>query len=335
MFHGLSRFLRRVPHERVACLVLLGVLLTGCGSKPDPASEQSREVRVPVALLLEHEIKGDVFGRTIKSPTGVVIDRRGGIFLADTGNDRVIWFNSDFTPLRDIGGRGNVSGLFDEPQYLTVDEDLNLWVSDAGNRRLCQYSDRLEYINETDLRDEEASLRFGRPSGVAVTDFGEVWVCDYVNDQIAVLDNFGRIDRIVGGFGYTGGQVKKPAKVFSDRNDDLYVCDAGNQRIVVYDENGGFIREVTHPAFMEPRGAAFDRHDRLWVLDSRSALIYNYSTTGHFLSTVGPNVAGTDRPIKTPSDLGFTPAGHLVISDTGNNRLLICRILYDDLAPEE
>jgi len=252
------------------------------------------------------------------------------LFLVDSGSNRVIWFNADLVALRSIEGATSRRGLFDEPRSVTIDEDLNLWVADAGNRRLVQYSERMEFIDEIDLHDDNDPLRFGHPDGIAVSKFGETYVVDSDNDRIAVLNTFGEIDRFVGDFGYPGGSLDDPAGMTIDRHDHLYVCDAGNHRVMLYDDSGGIIREITHETLVEPGAVAIDRSGRVWVLDRITPLIHCFSADGELVSTVGPMISGVADALRRPSGLAFTIEGHLAISDTGNDRLLICRIMYDD-----
>jgi DNA-binding beta-propeller fold protein YncE len=334
MPHSLSRFLNRESRCRLAALVVLPALIWGCGGRTQPAEEQPANRSIPVALILEKEIRGRVLGQSIKAPTGVTVDRRGTLFLVDGGSHRVIWFNADLVALRSIEGATSRSGLFDDPRAVTVDEDLNVWVTDAGNRRLVQYSEYLEFIDEIDLHDDNDPLRFGHPDGIAVSRFGEIYVTDSDNDRIAVLNTFGEIDRFVGDFGHPGGNLREPAGMTIDRHDHLYVCDAGNDRVMLYDDRGGIIREITHETLTEPCAAAIDRSGRVWVLDRLTALIHCFSTDGELVSTVGPMISGVVSALRRPSDMAFTTEGHLAISDTGNDRLLICRIMYDETPSE-
>lgn len=330
MSHFLSRFLNRYNKCGLTALVVLPILICGCGGHPQPANEQSVIRSIPVALILEKEIRGRILGQSIKAPTGLAVDRRGTLFLVDSGSNRVVWFNADLVALRSIEGATTRGRLFDEPRSVTVDEDLNLWVADAGNRRLVQYSERLEFIDEIDLHDDNDPLSFGHPDGIAVSKFGEIYVVDSDNDRIAVLNTFGEIDRFLGDFGYPGGNLDEPAGITIDRHDHLYVCDAGNHRVMLYDDRGGIIREITHETLDEPGSVAIDRGGRLWVLDRVTSLIHCFSADGELMATIGPMISGVADALRHPSDVAFTTEGHLAISDTGNDRLLICRIMYED-----
>ena len=308
---------------------VLAVFSSSCGHPSRPGS-QVLEVPAPLTVVVDSEIKGDILGQTIKSPVGLAVDRRGILYVVDSGNNRLISFDRYFAPVRDIGGYGSQPGQFDRPAYVTVDNDLSLLVSDVGNRRISRHDSKLNYVGEIDLRDDEDPLKFGQPSGVGLTEYGEVWMCDRENNRLAVFDNIGRFDRFVGEFGYSGGELRVPEKIVADPEGAFHVCDAGNSRIAIYDEFGNFLREVLESSFEYPRALAFDKHGIAWVLDGVTGRLFCIDGAGHSRLSVGPLIPGCSEPLNDPSDLVFTGDGRLVISDTGNHRLLVCRVVRED-----
>jgi hypothetical protein len=43
---------------------------------------------------------------------------------------------------------------------------------------------------------------------------------------------------------------------------------------------------------------------------------------------VGPGITGSSVALNHPADVAVLSSGRLAIADSGNNRLLICRIIY-------
>jgi len=328
MCYGLSRSLSRLLTINIALVASASLLfLDACGGKPKPGREVIETSAVPVALVLDKEISGQILGQTLKAPASLAVDRRGAFYAIDAGNNRVIWFNRSLVPVRDYGGQGSAMGRFAEPRYLTVDADQNVWVSDFGRRRLVQCSEQLEFIGEIDLRDDADPLRLGRPGGVLVTGFGEIWVVDTDNDRIAVLDPLGQIDHFMGDFGYPGGPIRQATKLTSDGQDFIYVCDAGNRRIMVYDDRGGVVRKLDHPVLQSPHALAVDPFQRTWILERDSGKLHCFSREGEYLATVGPIVTGAAQPLSRPADLVFLLDGRVVVADTGHDRMLVCRLM--------
>ena len=177
-----------------------------CGSARKKDTGPELPSKLPLAVFLDKEISGTILGEELREPFGLAVDHRGSLYVTDAGNNRIIRFDPDLKPRLEIGGYGRQPGLFDQPNFIVVDNNLNLLVSDAGNQRLTRYDSRLNYVDEINLVDDEALLKYGISSGMAVTDYGEVWMSDRQNNRIAVFDNAGRFDRFIGDFGYSGGQ---------------------------------------------------------------------------------------------------------------------------------
>ncbi|UCD63681.1 MAG: NHL repeat-containing protein [Candidatus Zixiibacteriota bacterium] len=291
--------------------------------------QPDRTVKAPVMLLVEKEISGVVLNNRLRQPRGLAVTRTDKVFLTDAGNDRLVQFSGDLTPVRDFGGFGGQAGLLDRPTFITVDNDLNLMVSDENNRRVSRYNAGLNFVDDISFYDDEDPLKFGYPSGIAVTGYGEVWVADRDRNRIAVFSNVGRFDRFLGDYGYAGGQLSTPEKICRDRSGEFVVCDAGNSRLVIYDGYGNFVGELTYDGWEYPVAAAIGR-DFIWVVDRAAGEISCLDPRDNLVLRSGPGLPGTDIALKQPSDIAVLSPEKLLIADTGNNRLLVCRIVYDE-----
>lgn len=310
---------------RLAISLASLLAVVGCAGGPKLA-EKTAAPQDPNALTLDKIISGSIFGRLLKTPDALVVDRRGSVYLLDTGNKRVVWFNQELAPVRDFAGQGSETGRLSEPRGLCVDPVDNVWISDCGGKRLIQCNSQLEYAAELEFRDESDEFQLGRPGSLAVTTFGELWVADLDNHRIAVLDQVGQISQLVGDAGSPGGQMYRISKVITDSHDRIYVCDRGNQRVVVYDDRGGLVLEIKHAVLLDPVSIALDPDEHIWVLEQDSGKLHCFNKDGRYLSSMGPLVSGADQPLGRPSDLGFLPDGRLVIVDTGHDRLMVCRV---------
>lgn len=316
----------KIVYLRVFSLLFF-LLLFSCKSYNNEISE-NQITQIPQALILEKIISGNILGDILRNPVGLAIDSRGVMYCVDEGNKRVIQFGSDLVPLREFGGPGAAPGLLGKPSFITVDNDLNLIISDEGNQRLSRYNSKLNFVDESPFYDSEDLLKFGYPSGVGITNYGEVWVADYQQNRVAVFDNVGNFDKFVGDFGYTGQQLKNPRKIITDKKKRFIVCDAGNSRLVIYDEYGNFSKAVDNGEFVSP-SAAFAAADGIWVLDSKTGMLFFLNNKYESIFSAGPIIPGDEKKLNSPSDIIILPDKKVVISDSGNDRLLVCRVIYN------
>ncbi len=308
--------------------LLAALLLLSCGGPSGDTRQEAPDSPVPVAVMVERVISGAVLGISLQNPVGLAADANGNIYLSDAGNNRVIRFDSILTARQEVGGQGRQTGLLNNPSYLCVDNSLNIVVSEEGNRRVSRFNTNLNFVDVTDFYNFEDHTEFGYPSGLAVTDFGEMWVADREKNRLVVFDRTAKFDRYVGDFGHSGGQLSDPTKLLIDESGDIIACDAGNHRLVLYDEYGNYLGSVRHRNITFPVAAAQYR-GRLWVLDGESGTLYNIDFDGNLVFSAGPLLPGSDLALKYPSDIIALPGDRLLISDSGNNRLVLCKAIYD------
>lgn len=305
-----------------AVLALFAQVLS-CGTPG--AGEEIAPAEAPIGLLIEQEISGEILNQPLRSPYGLSVGEENEVYCVDRGNNRLIKFNRDLTPIRDAGGAGSAAGLLNRPGYVAVDNQLNVYVADEGNQRIVRFNSNLLFVDAVEFYDPEEPLRFGEPSGVGVNIHGEMWVADRQRNQIAVYTTTGAFDRFIADFGYQGGQVKSPQEIRVDRNGQYHVCDAGNGRVVVYDQYGSVVRTIANSAFDRPVSTA-PLPGASWILDGEGRVFF-CDLDGAILFVAGPLIPGSDTPLREPSDIVLLPNGRLLIADTGNNRLLVCRAI--------
>ena len=162
------------------------------------------------------------------SPGGVAIDASGNLFVADSGNNRVIEIDAP------LAGTQNAARVFGQagdftlskcnrgsslpgvstlcaPAGLMLDVIGNLWVADANNNRVLEYAAPFS-------SDTAATMVIGQGDAGNFTTSG----CD---GGIAIGDLFG----------LGADSLCAPAAVALDANIDLYVADTQNNRAMVYD----------------------------------------------------------------------------------------------------
>ncbi|MDG2054214.1 MAG: NHL repeat-containing protein [Phycisphaerales bacterium] len=116
--------------------------------------------------------------------------------------------------------------------------------------------------------------------------------------------------------------VGNPSAIVADGDQRIYIADADRHQIIVLDAWGAPLAVWGGPEeLFEPAGLAIDeQRGVLYVADTGQHRIARYSLDGQLQGYwQGPK----ELPLKRPAGLAVAADGQLVVSDTGNHRLLI------------
>ena len=132
--------LRRV----VACLAVIAMTLSLTVNAMEPYNNYTYDSDEnlwlePQAYYADHIILGSELGiGDFEKPSDVFVAEDGRIYIADTGNNRIVILKSDGTPDREIKSFQN-NGKQDSllsPQGIFVTEDNTLYIADTENKRI-------------------------------------------------------------------------------------------------------------------------------------------------------------------------------------------------------
>jgi sugar lactone lactonase YvrE len=272
-------------------------------------------------------------------PTAAIVDPNGNLWVADTGNNRVLvynypWFSYDNqahqyvarTAANRVFGQpdftagntcsGGTTGLCG-PRGIAVDSNATVYISDSGNNRI------VHHINP---------------------------LADSIGDRVYGQSDFNGTQCNAGGV--SADSLCDPRSLAINAEGDLFVTDRGNNRVLVYDQvlpNAGGADHVfgqdgsmTSTAcasgdggLCHPGGLALDRGGNLLVADTDNNRVTEYNapftgtkadriigqpdTTTNTCNTGG--VSGTS--LCQPADVAAAVFGEAVfVADAGNNRVL-------------
>lgn len=166
-------------------------------------------------------------GGEFNHPIGITISDADKVYVADTFNDRIEKFELDGTFLTEFGESGSTRGKMTRPVGVAVDHD-NVYVSDNGNSRVLRFSKDGTYLDSLD--------GFNAPTGIAVDDFGNLYVANSYDHDIVVLSPSDGEWVSWLGEGFRGpdvGSYDTPTGVAVDEHANVYVADTNNKRIQV------------------------------------------------------------------------------------------------------
>ena len=250
---------------------------------------------------------------SLYSPSGVMIDGMGNLYIADALNHRV----------RKVATSGIITTV-------------------AGNGT----------VNYGGDGGPATTASLYNPVGVAFDGTGNFYIADQQNHRIRKVATSGIITTVAGNglftYGGDGGaataaNLANPSGVAVDGTGNLYIADALNQRIRKVATNGiittvagngtiGFSGDggtATAASLNNPVGIAVDAAGNLYIADSQNNRIRQVTTSG-IISTVagtGTTGYGGDGGAATAASFNYTAGvaldgnGNLYIADQGNHRI--------------
>ncbi len=251
------------------------------------------------------------------SPSGLAVDARGDVFVADTDNHRVRRIDATSGVITTVVGTG-ASGYSGDGEAAT---STTLW----------------------------------SPLGVALDANGNLFVADTENQRLRRIDAATGLTTTVagdGGWGFAGdggpaadAQMRSPYGVAVDHAGHVYVADTFNHRLRRVDATTGLIATVagvgiagtsrdggaaTSAPLATPYGLATDALGNLLVvdtymfrlrrIDAATGVISTLAGTGTY-GSAGDGGPATEAQLASPRGVAVDPAGNLYIADGDNHRV--------------
>jgi uncharacterized protein (TIGR03437 family) len=179
------------------------------------------------------------------SPTAVVVDSSGNLFIADAGNS-VIREVTGTTIYTVVGGAATVLQL-NHPAGLAMDASGALYIADTANRRVVKFAGGVAtpFAGNGSTQfsgDNGPAVKAGinDPAGVAVDTAGNVYITDTFNNRIRRVTPDGIITTVAGnGHAFYNGDggpainatLNFPRALVADAAGNVYVSDTGNSVI--------------------------------------------------------------------------------------------------------
>lgn len=187
---------------------------------------------------------------SVAAPTVSVFDGTTGRLLDTWGADRFIM-----------------------PHGLTVDHEGNLWLTDVGLHQVFKCTPEgktLLALGEARVPGKDHT-HFNLPTDVAVLADGSFYVSDgYKNTRVMKFSAEGKFEFEWGAKGKGTGEFNLPHGIAVDAQGRVIVCDRENERLQVFDAQGGFLHEWRGPQIGKPYGVEMGPNGHLFVIDGGS-----------------------------------------------------------------
>ncbi len=307
---------------------------------------------------------GPAVSAQLNRPFLIAVDISGNLYIADYGNNRIRQVAAGV--ITTVAGNGTsgfsgdtgsaVTAQLHFPWSVALDSSANLYVADLPNNRIRRISASgvINTVAGTGTAGfsgdagSASAAQLNQPSSVAADASGNLYIADSANNRVRKISSSGIISTVAGngtaGFAgdngpATNAQLNQPLGVAVDSSGNLYIADAGNNRIrkvtgttiATYAGNGnpGFGGDGGSPATAQlnnPMAVSLDTSGNLYIADSGNNRIRKI--TGSTISTVagngnpgyaGDGAAATAAQLNAPSGVAAGANGVVYVADTVNN----------------
>jgi DNA-binding beta-propeller fold protein YncE len=223
---------------------------------------------------------------------GLGFDSKGKIYAADQAVGAIFIFDPENKDKVELIGNGKQAN-FAMIVGVALDDNDRLFVSDAKMHRVLAFNDKHE---------QEASIGMDvlvRPGGIAIDRENRfLYVADTGQDIVDVFDaDTFKLLRHLGKPSKKHDQTEPgtfslPECVAVDNDGNVYVTDTFNNRVEIFDADGGFIsmfgKNGDGPADLQrPKGIAIDGDGHIWVVDDGQDKVKVFNNQGRLLIYMG------------------------------------------------
>lgn len=161
------------------------------------------------------------------------------------------------------GSTGTTQGKFNFPNGIAIDSAGNVYVVDTNNHRVQKFDSAGNFL-----------LMWGK--GVKTGFAGGFEICTADDNA-----NNDPINCAIGREGFATGQMHNPAGIAIDSNDNIYIADRVNDRIIKYSNVGAYL--ATYNQIIDnPVAIAIDSNDNIYIAESNQARIVKFNSSGVF-----------------------------------------------------
>ncbi len=254
--------------------------------------------------------------RQLSTPYDVAVDRKGVVFLLESGARTISIFSPRGEFLREIAGKGG----WKDPSAIAIGSSGSIFLADGVGSRV------LEIDLSGKVKREYVVGGNARVTGVSV--LGDAVYCvDNRNHRVAVFRKPGVPPEFWGKRGEGPGQFQSPFRIAVDSSGRVFVTDVLNARVQWFTAFGRHLGTLKRFGAAEgkifrPTGIALDLRGRIWIGDSYTGLVQLFGEGGEFAKTL----RAKGRPVVFGDPVGLAVApGGIWVADQRENRLVLFR----------
>ncbi|MER2600595.1 MAG: PA14 domain-containing protein [Caldilineales bacterium] len=241
----------------------------------------------------------------LATPRGVALDAGGAVYVADTGNARLVRLDADGQLVLAWGEAGEGPQQFSELADLAVEADGHVLALDAVGQRISRWTPTGDFV--TGFGE---ALTFYRPRGLGLSPAGQIVVADTGGVRVVLLEADGVLQTQWGG---TESEVarQQPTDAAAAATGDLYFVEAESGTVTHITPDGALQRwagpasagtiEGPHLALLPDGGVLVTDPEgrRVLLFDAAGVPLGQFGLDAGLLKPVGiAAVSGTDGSVR-------------------------------------
>ena len=286
---------------------------------------------------------GGTSPNSLNQPKGLALDSGGNLYVADTGNNRVLFFPAGQTTATRVYAQGidftsttpNLGGIsastLNQPTDISIDSSGNLYVADTGNNRVLYlpsgqttavrvYGQGGSFTASTANNGGISANSLSASSGIALDGSGNLYVSDATNSRVLYFPSgqttavrvYGQggsfITNTVNNGGISANSLSNPSLLVLDPAGNLYVSDASNNRMLyfpagqttanrVYGQANSFTSNTANNggldavSLLNPMGIIIDSSGNIYLADSTNNRVLKFRTSLVVVTQPPPSTA--------------------------------------------
>lgn len=259
-------------------------------------------------------------GATIPAPRAVTTAPDDTLYLLDNAG-RVLVFDKDGDPIRQWNMPESDVG---NPEGICVLSNGQIAVADTHYHRVVVFDSSgtvVRMVGQEGQKDGD----FYWPVAVVEDDQGNLFVSEYGGaNRVQKFNKDWQHLLTFGNIGDQPGEFQRPSGM-AWHEDQLYIVDAFNDRIQVFDGQGHFLKVLgmqdETSRLHYPYDIALGPGRDLWVIEYGAGRISRFSLKGELLGRFGSTGSGPNQ-FGTPWGLAVDSNRRIWVADTRNHRLV-------------
>ena len=178
-------------------------------------------------------------GKNLVAPEDICFDSSNNFYVCDTGNNRIVEFDSADTFIREWGSERSANGQFDHPLLMDIGRDGNVYINSGNQAYIQVFSPTGTFLRKFSKAGSQDGELLTFLEHLDIDIFGRLHIIN--NNARPIVSVF---DCATGNFltkygspekeGSANGQFREPEHVTTDSTGKPFVVDSSNFRIQVF-----------------------------------------------------------------------------------------------------